>query len=349
MAQFNALALQFFRERMPGTWVPRYLQGRGVSLAVQDRWEAGYAPAGWITLTRQLRGLGWADEVIEQAGLARRSRRGNLFDLFRDRAMFPVRMADGTVAGFIGRASDHAAAGVPKYLNSPRTRLYDKGALLFGLWEAQDSLAAGARPVIVEGPLDAIAITTAGQGRFAGVAPCGVALTRRHLAALARVADLRAAGVLVAFDPDPAGRRAAGRAYYLLVPFTSKLDAVEFPPGQDPAQAFADGGPAALTEILARRTHPLADVVIDGEIQRWEKWLRYAEGQVNALRAAAPLVAAMPPGDVGRQVARLALRLNMTHAIVTEAVTDALTAQAQVPGRGSGGSGSRGPRPGRPV
>ena len=259
VAQLNVLAARFFRYRLPGSWVPGYLQARGFGPAIQDRWQAGYAPAGWNALTRHLRAMGWADEVIEQAGLARRSRRGNLFDVFRDRAMFPVTAPDGTIAGFIGRASDYAPADVPKYLNSPRTCLYNKSALLFGLWEAREPLAAGATPVIVEGPLDAIAVTAAGQGRFAGVAPCGTALTARHLAALAGAADLRSAGVLVAFDSDPAGQRAAVRAYHLLCPLTEKTAAAGFQPGQDPARVHADRGPRALYETLAEHTHPLAD------------------------------------------------------------------------------------------
>ena len=76
--------------------------------------------------------------------------------------------------------------------------------------------------------------------------------------------------------------------------------------------------------MLGSRTQPLADLVIDAEVARWDRWLQYAEGQIHALRAAAPLIAAMPPPDVARQVARLADRLGLDHATVTEAVTDAL-------------------------
>ena len=278
---------------------------------MQSRWHAGYAPAGWDALTRHLRSLGWPDALIEETGLARRSRRGNLIDAFRDRAVFPVRSPDGTVAGFIGRASERAAPAAPKYLNSPRNCLYDKSALLFGLWEAREALNAGARPVIVEGPLDAIAVTTAGRQRFAGVAPCGTALTLRHLSALSQVADLPRWAFWSAFDADPAGRRAAVRAYHLLCQFTDKVDAVSFQPGQDPAQILADEGPAALAGMLATYTRPLADLVIDSEFDRWANWLRFAEGQVNALRATAKLIAAMPPSHVGRQVSRVAIRLGM--------------------------------------
>ena len=278
--------------------------------------------------------------MIEAAGLGRRSVRGTLVDLFRDRAMLPIRSADGTVAGFIGRAAKAAGAGVPKYLNSPGTGLYDKSEVLFGLWEAREALAGGAQPVIVEGPLDAMAVSAAGGRRYAAVAPCGTALTARHVAALQDMAALETAGVLIAFDGDEAGRRAAVRAYYLLVRVTNRLDAVAFPPGQDPAQVLADHGPAAVIAMLSEHAQPLADLVIDAEVDKWRRWLRHAEGRINALRAAAPLVAAMPPEYVARQVARLAERLDLEYAIVTGAVTDALP---QVIANAGGDRNLRGP------
>jgi DNA primase len=324
-ARIHHSAGLFFRNQMPGSWVPGYLAQRGLSPALQEQWQVGYAPATWDALTRHLSAAGYADTLIEAAGLARRSRRGTLIDTFRDRAMLPIRSADGTVVAFIGRAADHAAPGTPKYLNSPATSVYHKGEILFGLSEARDALASGAQPVIVEGPLDAIAVTTAGHDKYVGVAPCGTALTADHTAALARTADLRATGVTVAFDPDQAGRRAAVRAYHLLIPHTDKLAAATLPAGQDPAQILTDSGPAALADMLASHTQPLPDLVVNTEVIRWGRWLRYPEGQIHALRATAPLIAAMPPAHVARQVARLAAILKLDHATVTEAVTDALS------------------------
>jgi DNA primase len=332
VARVHDSAAQFFRSQMPGSWVPGYLASRGLSPAVQDHWLAGHAPDAWDALTRHLRAAGYPDTLLQAAGLARRSRRGTLIDTFRDRAMLPIRSADGTIIAFIGRAAPHAGLDVPKYLNSPATSLYDKGETLFGLWEARDALAQGARPVIVEGPLDAIAVTTAGQGRYVGVAPCGTALTASHAAALSQAADLRTSGVTVAFDPDDAGQRAAVRAYHLLVPLTEKLAAPTLPPGQDPAQVLAASGPATLAGMLADHTRPLPDLVINAEIRRWtRRRLRHPDGQIGALRAAAPLIAAMPPAHVARQVARLAAILQLDHALVTEAVTDALTALVTSP------------------
>jgi len=336
-------ATRFFCDMMPGSWVPGYLAVRGFGPGVQERWQAGYAPAAWDTLTRHLRSAGYPDALIEAAGLARRSRHGSLTDTFRDRVMLPIRSADGVVVAFIGRAPEHAGPGVPKYLNSPGTGLYSKSALLFGLWEGQEALAGGARPVIVEGPFDAIAVTTACHGRYVGAAPCGAVLTDRQAAALSRVASLAVTGVLVAFDPDQAGHRAAVSAYRLLAPLTEHALAVVLPAGQDPAQILRDHGPAALVRVLDSRTRPLADLAVDAEVSRWSPWLRHAEGQISALRAAAPLVAMLPSAQVARQVGRLADRLGLDHAIVTEAVTAALT-EVMAAGQAALGGRSAAPR-----
>ena len=309
---------------MPGSWVPGYLTARGFGIGNQQFWQAGHAPVSWNALTRHLRTLGFPDTALEASGLARRSRRGTLIDTFRNRAMLPIRSSDGVVIAFIGRAPDRTGTDVPKYLNSPKTSLYEKSEILFGLWEAREALAAGARPVIVEGPFDAIAVTTACQGRFVGVAPCGTALTAQHTDALSRAADLPTSGVLAAFDPDPPGHRAAVCAYHLLSPFTAETLAVILPAGQDPAQILTDSSPEALAAILADRTHPLADLVTDAGLQQWTRWLDHAEGQISALRAVAPIIAAMPPAHVARQVARLSDQLGMDHATVTGAITSAL-------------------------
>jgi DNA primase len=212
---------------------------------------------------------------------------------------------------------------VPRYLNSPGTVLYRKSGTLFGLAEAGPAAVAGGVPVITEGPLDVIAVATAGGGRYAPVAPCGCALTGGQVAALADVCDLGARGVLVAFDADLAGRLAAVRAYHLLCPVAGRIGAVVLPPGTDPAQVLYEHGPAGLAQVLAAGRVPL-DLVVNAELAEWKRSLRYAEGRVGALRAIAPVIAAMPPPDVARQVSRLAARLGLDHATVTQAVTGAL-------------------------
>jgi DNA primase len=215
---------RFYRGRLDGSWVPGYLKGRGFGPTTTTRWSIGYAPAGWTVLLSHLRALGHDDIVIAAAGLARRSSRGTLIDHFRDRVMLPIRDEHGVIAGFIGRAHPDATPTVPKYLNSPQTAVYTKGDLLFGLHEAREQFARGAVPVIAEGPFDAIAISAASQEQYAGLAPCGTALTDRQVAALAGAADLDKTGVLVALDGDRAGRQAAtkGREFEAVALVVSK-------------------------------------------------------------------------------------------------------------------------------
>lgn len=321
-------AAAFFRERLARSWVPEYFASRGLTSESLERWQVGYAPRGRDELTRHLRDAGYGDELILAAGLA--SQRDAVTDLFRDRAMFPIRSPRGTVIAFIGRAAPSRGQGYPKYLNSPTTSLYAKKETLLGLWEARQPLSRGALPVIVEGPLDVMAVAQAdaGAGQYAPVAACGSTLTASQVAALARAVDLARAGVLVAFDSDRAGRRAAVSAYGALAGLALRTRAMMMPPGYDPARLLGDHGQATLAFALKHCHRPLADLVTDAETVRWTRSLQFAEAQVTALRAIAPAIAAMPPPDVARQVARLAAYLGLDHALVTEAVSEAIAGQA---------------------
>jgi hypothetical protein len=111
----------------------------------------------------------------------------------------------------------------------------------------------------------------------------------------------------------------------MLSQVTTETSAVILPPGQDPAQILTGNGAEALAAVLASGTRPLADLVTNAELERWTRWLDHPEGQLNALRAVAPVIAAMPPAHVARQVARLSHRLSLDYATVTSAVTSALS------------------------
>jgi DNA primase len=262
----------------------------------------GYAPAGWTVLLSHLRAPGHYDVVAEAAGMARRSSRGTLIDHFRDRVMLPIRDEHGVIAGFIGRVYPDATPAVPKYLNSPQTTVYTKGDLLFGLHEAREQLACGAVPVIAEGPFDAIAISAASSGQYAGLAPCGTALTSRQIAALARAADVDKTGVLVALDNDRAGREAAIKAYKILVPVTTRTAAVVLPPERDPAEILQVGGPVALSDLLRHQVEPLARVVIDAHLDSWVSRLGEPEGPLRVMLSAAALVASLMSSETADRI-----------------------------------------------
>ena len=159
----------FYAERLAaadGEGPRAYLRSRGLgSLLTATPWKLGYAPASWTALTDHLHERGFTTDELLTAGLAVTTRTGGVVDRFRDRVMLPVRNHDGDLVGFVGRAAPHAGSDVPKYLNSPRTPVFDKSALLFGLSESHDALTAGAVPVIVEGPFDVLATSLATQAQ----------------------------------------------------------------------------------------------------------------------------------------------------------------------------------------
>jgi DNA primase len=143
---------------------------------------------------------------------------------------------------------------------------------------------------------------------------------------LGRACDLSRVGVVVAFDADRAGRQAAVRAFHLLRAVTDHAVAAVLPAGQDPAGFRREHGARALAARLDASV-PLADLVVDEAVTPFERWLAFPDGKFAALHAAAPLVACLPAGQVARQVARLAVRLGLSYAEVTDAVTRALRAQ----------------------
>jgi DNA primase len=201
-----------------------------------------------------------------------------LIDRFRDRVVFPI-IHDGKVLGFVGRRrpdlSDVDLAGL-KYLNTGDTPLFHKGAQLFGALD--DQLSRGAIPVIVEGPMDAIAVTLASQGRYIGVAPLGTSLTEEQARQLARIGRQP----IVATDADVAGRIAADRDFWILSCFRLDPLYARLLDGTDPADLLALGGPIALTEALTA-AQPLAERLLAERMKN----LAPAEALLEATRVVA--------------------------------------------------------------
>ena len=215
------------------------------------------------------------------AGVAAAARTGRLIDRFRDRVVIPI-VHEGETLGFVARRNpalgDDDKAG-PKYLNTADTTLFHKGAQVFGLVPELDSAAATL--VLVEGPLDAWAVTLATGGRHIGLAPLGTSLTDEQAAQMAALGR----PLVVASDADLAGRVAAERDYWLLTQHGLDPGAATFPAGLDPAGILARDGAAALERALVT-AKPLGDLLL-------EERLTHLAGEV-ALRDAAHVLAARP-------------------------------------------------------
>ncbi|MFG2245781.1 toprim domain-containing protein [Spirillospora sp. NPDC048823] len=315
-------AHRFYKRNLPGSWGARYLASRGFTPATQEKWEIGLAPRNRDALLRHLRERGHRDQTLIKAGLAKRSESGAPFDLFRDRILFPLRDQDGDIVGFIGRRRDDAQG--PKYLNTPETELFRKGETLFGLHEGRASLADTARPLLVEGPLDAIAVNTVVPETYTAVAPCGTAITAPQIEAIAACTDLATSGLVIALDGDPAGRAGAIRAWPTLRRVTGPVEAAVLPQGQDPAELLSSARHAAVREALLSVT-PLADLVVDERIQRFGGTLEFVESRVAAAQAAATLIAELPPDQIARQVTRVAARTGMDPAEITAIVASTIS------------------------
>ncbi|MEP7333072.1 MAG: MobF family relaxase [Terracoccus sp.] len=259
LLEVNQLTLTYYESRLGTAWARDYLTERtGQDLTGHPDYAPGYAPPGWTNLVTHLRRRGVSDEEMTTAGVATLARTGRLIDRFRDRAMLPI-IHSGEVLGFVGRRhpslTDQDTNAGPKYLNTADTPLFHKGAQLFGV--IPHLIAAGATPVLVEGPLDAIAVTIASNGTHVGLAPLGTALTEEQAVQLARMSTTP----VVATDADLAGRVSAERDFWMLAQHNVTASTLILPEGADPADVLARRGPEALREALAA-TRPLGETLL---------------------------------------------------------------------------------------
>ncbi|MCB1332419.1 MAG: DNA primase [Roseivivax sp.] len=223
-----------------------YLERRGLSRAAQERFGIGFAPDGWQTLWDHLRGKGFDEAEIIEAGLAKPSTKGGKpYDVFRNRIIFPIRDPRDRVIAFGGRAMDPKDNA--KYLNSPETPLFDKGRTLYNHGPAREAAGKGAPLIVAEGYMDVIALSEAGFG--GAVAPLGTAVTEHHLAMLWRISD----EPIIALDGDKAGIRAAHRVIDLALPLLEAGKGLRFalmPDGQDPDDLIRAKGAEAVQAVL---------------------------------------------------------------------------------------------------
>ncbi|MCC7082077.1 MAG: DNA primase [Burkholderiales bacterium] len=280
-----------------------YLKQRGVSGEIAARFGLGYAPVGWQSLAEAFSDYK-TSAALKDAGLVIDAEGGRRYDRFRDRIVFPIASARGTIIGFGGRIID---AGEPKYLNSPETALFEKGRELYGLFQARQGLREHGRAVVVEGYMDVVALA---QHSVAGVvATLGTATTPTHVEKLLRLTD----EVIFCFDGDEAGRRAAWRAVEMSLAKLADGKRIAFlflPDGDDPdSYVRREGGHAFDAQL--RGAIPLSEMVVRELSERSD--LASPEGRARLLHLAKPLLA---------QVSAPALSLLLRRRLATVAQVD---------------------------
>ena len=283
----------------------QFLGARGFDPAAAERFGVGFAPRGGV-LTRHLKSLGFAEDELLAAGLVGRGERGELYDRFRSRVIWPIRDTTGQTVGFGARRLLDEDNG-PKYLNTPETAVYKKSQVLYGLDLAKRDIAKQRQVVVVEGYTDVMACHLAGV--TTAVATCGTAFGVEHIKVIRRVmgdsADntLQQAGeVVFTFDGDAAGLTAASRAFAEEQRFAAQTFVAVAPDGLDPCDLRLARGDDAVRALVGSR-RPMFEFMIRRTLVGFD--LDAAEGRVAALRAAAPVVAGICDEALGVEYSRL--------------------------------------------
>lgn len=256
IAEANERATQFFRQLLShekhGTIARQYIEKRGINAQMLEAFQIGYAPDRWDGLAMTVSDKGWSPRGFELAGLINERKNAspqtsnlkpqasNHYDRMRHRLMFPIFDALGRPIAFGGRVLPDGTlddpSGDAKYLNSPETALFNKSQTLYGLHVAKKPIIDSRTAVIVEGYTDVIACHQAGAANV--VATLGTALTAGHVKVLKRYCEK----VVLLFDADAAGQKAADRAVEIFLTEEADVFIAVLPAGQDPADLMSQPG-----------------------------------------------------------------------------------------------------------
>ena len=324
----NAAAEAYFQAQLatPDAQVGRdFLGGRGFDQSAAARFGVGFAPKSFDALKNHLIGLGFTELELVTAGLLSAGERGNAYDRFRGRLIWPIRDITGQTVGFGARKLLDDDQG-PKYLNTPETPVYHKSQVLYGLDLARRDIATGKQVVIVEGYTDVMACHLAGV--TTAVATCGTSFGVDHIKVIRRVlgdvdnADSSGTGeVIFTFDPDEAGQKAASRAFAEEQRFAAQTFVAVAPDGLDPCDLRLQRGDDAVRKLISGRK-PMFEFMIRRRLAGHD--LETVEGRVAGLRDAAPVVAGIRDAALGVGYVRsLAGWLGMDPAEVGRAVASA--------------------------
>ena len=275
----HEIAQEEFRSQLhsaAGAEARAYLAKRGVAPEMVEHFGLGYSGKG---LARLLESKGFSQQHIDVSGLAGRRDDGSLYELFRNRLMFPIHNETGKIIGFGGRALDPNEKA--KYINSPQTAIYAKKATLYNLHRAKEAIRKADRVILVEGYMDVIGVYAAGFREV--IASCGTALTRDQIANFKRHSHK----IVLNFDPDSAGSKAAEDKIPLLLAESMHIRILQLQGGLDPDEFCKEHGPEAYADALSRAQsyfHWLADRARE----RFD--MRSADGRMEAFQFLLPAV-----------------------------------------------------------
>ncbi|HEX8734149.1 MAG TPA: DNA primase, partial [Pyrinomonadaceae bacterium] len=283
--ELNQFALEFWENHLQenvGKQAREYLEKRGISDETRKNFRIGYAPDSWDALMSHLKSKGADEKLIEQSGLVSiNEEKKRVYDRFRGRVMFPVLDVNGKPIAFGARILDK---GEPKYLNSPETPAYIKGEHLYGLFQDKEDIRQKKFAILVEGYLDLIALYQAGVHN--AVASLGTAFTPQQAKLLGRFARK----IVVNYDGDSAGVKAARRAIETLLAEDFEIKVLVLPDGQDPDDFIRANGVDSYN-IQRGNAFPYLQFVLENATR--ERNLALPKQKADAIEDVLPVISAV--------------------------------------------------------
>ncbi len=310
--ELNNYALEFWENHLQdgnahSKAAREYLERREISVETQKAFHVGFAPDSWDALMSLLKEKGADEKLIETSGLVSvNEEKKRIYDRFRGRIMFPVLNIDGNPIAFGARI---LASGEPKYLNSPETPAYVKGEHLYGLFQSKEEIRKKKYAILVEGYLDLIALFQ--YGIINTAASLGTAFTTEQAKLLGRFARR----VVINYDGDGAGVKAARRAIETLLAEDFETKVLVLPDGQDPDDFLKANGAESYNHLRGNAT-PYLQFVLENLAR--EKNLSSAKAKAEAVEDVLPILSVIKNVIERRETLKQALRFFQIEDKVTE-------------------------------
>ena len=284
LLSLNREAARFFHEKLKepmGAVAREYIAKRGLSPTVVKNFGLGFAPESWYELTNAMKAKGYTDFELVSAGLANSNKSGKgVHDIFRSRLMFPIIDVRGNVLGFSGRI---LGDGEPKYLNTRETPVFNKSRNLFALNLAKKS--KNGYILLAEGNIDVVSLHQAGFD--SAVASLGTSLTPEQARLISRYAN----EVVIAYDNDAAGQKAAQRAIGILENLDLKVKVLRMSGAKDPDEFIKLKGADAFKNLLEQSENHV-EYRLQSAMGKYD--LSLDEEKVGALKDAVNIIASLP-------------------------------------------------------
>lgn len=280
-----------------------YMKGREIMPQVLNKFGIGYADSEWDSLYRHLTGMGFKKEKLLELGLISQSG-GKYYDKFRNRVMFPIMNTSGKVIGFGGRI---IGDGNPKYLNSQESSVFLKKNNLYGLNITRQEIGKEDRAILVEGYMDVISLYQSGVRNVS--ASLGTALTENQ----ARILKRYTGNVVLSYDADEAGIKAALRGLDILHSEGCKVRVLHVTDGKDPDEFVKKHGKLAFLKLV-EEAMPFADYKLS--ILRKENDISTTEGRIDFLKKAAAVLRALSPVEQDIYIKKLASETKISEGAI---------------------------------